>query len=182
MIPEVEKFIADLGAITAEINEAHEAYYCNRDLTDDEYNKRRAAYIELRDSQYGRRDKLAARLVETTDDKLVQFIVKNYFSAYYHHTVRVLGRLPATLDELDELAAREGWCDVWFDAVDLAIESGVLEISDVDHMRYRVRRRLIRSAMHGDEVNRVMTLVYEYVELRIQDALATRIENASPST
>lgn len=178
MLPEIEKFLDAHEAIKTEVNKAYDEYRGSYSLTGEEYTRRRDAYFEVREGQYDRRDKLVKELLEATDDKLVRFIVQSYLSDYANQAIKVLKVLPATLDELDELAVREGWCGVWTDAVDEAVEAGAIEITPLDNAKRKVRRYL-RNEMYEDEANRAMNLIEDYVKLRVESASTKNESNGA---
>lgn len=177
MLPEIETLTSAVDAVKDEVNKAYEAYRHDTGLSDEEYYKRRETYVNLRDGRYARIKELVDKLAETTNDKLVKFIAEEFYDEYDTQALRVLQRLPATLDELDDFAKEQGWCGVWDDSVDKAIEAGALDVDDATRAKRRIRRCL-RREMYENEANRTMELVEEYVEARVRQRLAERIEKA----
>jgi hypothetical protein len=150
LLPEVEKFIEALDAaretwntVTNELDDMYAgrcaygseaerqqwaAYECQRE----EYRSR---FIENQDEAW---DELAA-----ADDKLVAWIGANC-KGYTDEVTTILYALPATMDELDEIAAREGWCDTWGQLRDQAEDAGVLPDSTPCTPAYRALLTYLR--------------------------------------
>lgn len=178
MLPEIETLTSAVDAIKDEVNKAYEAYRHDTGLSDEEYYKRRETYVNLRDGRYARIKELVDKLAETTNDKLVKFIAEECYDEYDTQALRVLQRLPATLDELDDFAKEQGWCGVWDDSVDKAIEAGALDVDEATRAKRRVRRYL-RNEMYENEANRVMELLEEYVNARVEAAVANLAKTAN---
>ena len=60
-----------------------------------------------------------------SSDPLVRWIAENC-KEYQTYALDVLKVLPATVDELDELAQDEDWCNIWDQFRDRAVKAGVI--------------------------------------------------------
>lgn len=99
------------------------------DYFSDKKRSRRAEYNGKRDASY---DALRIaineawnKLGQTTTDPLVRFIVAEC-KEYQNRAVQVLEILPATVEQLDELAEGQDWCLIWNQFRDKAIDAGVM--------------------------------------------------------
>ncbi|WP_086804152.1 hypothetical protein [Streptomyces caniscabiei] len=80
----------------------------------------RKAYATLADAQTAAWDAL-----KTSGDPLVRWIAENC-QEYRGQAECILIILPATVDELDELADTKGWCEVWDNLRQQAMDAGVV--------------------------------------------------------
>lgn len=71
---------------------------------------------------------IAARetLASETKDPLVKYIADHVVEDYTVEAITVLRALPATYDELQGLAADNGWCGTWDDLLAGAVRAGVV--------------------------------------------------------
>lgn len=92
--------------------------------------QQREAY-RLQTAEYtSRREALEAQAVEQLHacaDPLVQWLVNSpALTRFPSHARTLLKALPATVEELDEMARRNDWCEVWEDYRDEMQQAGVL--------------------------------------------------------
>lgn len=89
-----------------------------------------AALDAAADTRNAARRAARADLASATADPLVRWIAQNALRGYPDEAELVLRALPASMGELDALAADEGWCEAWDEYKDLAAEAGVLPGQD----------------------------------------------------
>ena len=65
-------------------------------------------------------------LRDVADDPLAAWIVEHAMPTYPDQAIVVLKALPATLDQLDQLAEDNDWCDTWAEQVTAARTAGAL--------------------------------------------------------
>ncbi|MFF7452223.1 MULTISPECIES: hypothetical protein [unclassified Streptomyces] len=80
----------------------------------------RKAYATCTDAQ-----EAAWGALKASSDPLVKWIAENC-AGYRGEAQRILSLLPATVDELDDLAETNGWCSVWANFRQQAIDAGVV--------------------------------------------------------
>jgi hypothetical protein len=130
MLPEVQKYVESVEAATTARDTAVEAAdtkYPERSGTSEAGWRQAEAYrVEIRKACSACADVQAAAwdVLKASGDPLVRWIAENC-ADYRGQAQRILTALPATLDELDELADSEGWCDVWDSLRRQAIAAGV---------------------------------------------------------
>lgn len=169
ILPEVKAYIEAVEAASAAfekaLSEARSKYpkYRAYDRTD-ETREHRQAFADVEDAAYDAHRaaySTAWDALEQSSDPLVKWIAENCRS-YDREALMILKALPATADELEEIADREEWCGAWNSFRDQAIEAGVMpgieppseaykavfrEIDDVSccRMDARSRRRVSRA-------------------------------------
>lgn len=76
------------------------------------------------------------KLIAAVNDPLVPWMFEHCAAdGYPDHVLDVIKHLPATLDQLDQLADDEGWCGVWDDYRTRAIRDGVVTESGLTPAR-----------------------------------------------
>jgi len=132
MYPEVEAYLKGhevaAGTYSRTVRAARNTYnqrtdssYGPRTQHWDVYNLAVAEALKLYDSA-----KCAARdALSRHSDPVVQFIVEHSLSGYPNQSELILRALPATFQELQEIAEEHDWCDDWDSFVDEAAEAGV---------------------------------------------------------
>lgn len=141
MLDEVRKYFTAVEAAEElradEIEAAHSAYM----TTEGSWPTREALYTAWRhavnDGYKVREEALAAarKELETSGDPLVRFIAKAPLRSYPEEAGTVLKALPATYEDLNALAAREEWCDVWELHVRRAAKEGAITLPAVSPSR-----------------------------------------------
>lgn len=177
-IPGLKEFIEAHLAIDAHVQELFAKKNSVYHSTDNETY--RAAYDEWREAdraKYDKRSELIAAFLEKNEDKLTEFVIENYLGDYSSQAITVLQALPATFEELSKLAVENDWCGVWEDAVEQAVGAGVIEMSEIEIARRKLRRRMLYDMGHYD-ADQAMKLVDELIELSVKQDRADRIENA----
>lgn len=131
MLPEVQKYVESVEAATTARNAAVDAadkkyaerygYGEERRHQADAYSEEiRKAYATCTDAQ-----EAAWGALKASGDPLVKWIAENC-GAFRGEAQRILSLLPATLDELDDMAETSHWCGVWATFRQQAIEAGVM--------------------------------------------------------
>lgn len=149
MLPEVEEFLKVKKEADREYNE------WQRDATRDEprrgygwgmgydnpeyiaWRDKRAAWQEKYDAEYRKHhDKHRARLRaartklrETTKDPIVRWMMDN-IQDYWSYIETVLPELPATREQLEDLATQHDWCSEFDGFMEQATEAGVIPPRD----------------------------------------------------
>lgn len=176
ILPEVKALKEGWEAIDTELNKLRDHMY-EAGISDEEYSKRSQEWREKNRDKWERKHALAKKISGETENKLVGFILDNYVEEYDWQSMLILEALPATLDELDNIAKDQGWCAVWSRGVNKAIAAGVIEITERQALE-RQLRSLMGYEMYREDVNTAMELVDKLVELRVTETLAERIEKA----
>lgn len=83
-------------------------------------DERRLASLTLREA-----DRAAWNALLASSHPLVAWIAKNCLDRKYHAGI-ILKALPASMDDLNGIAEREGWCYEWNELRDRADAAGVL--------------------------------------------------------
>lgn len=131
MLPEVRKYVESVEAATAAMRAAEgqaRTKYPERYHYSDKGRRQAAAFDEELSKAYTahREAQTAAwRALTASGDPLVKWIAENC-AEYTEQAEAVLTALPATVEELDDLAEREDWCPVWDRFRQGAIEAGVV--------------------------------------------------------
>lgn len=134
MLPEVAEYLADIKAANKlydTVTGALDAATRGRSAFGSSTGKERDLYNEYhtgvqaaqRERETSRRD--AWDELKDSADPLVSWIAHNADS-YLSQAVTVLRALPATVEELDDVATDAGWCDEWFRFRVKAQQDGVL--------------------------------------------------------
>ncbi len=131
MLPEVQKYVESVEAATtaqsAAVTAAGEKYP-ERHGYGEEGRRQDSAYSEEIRKAYttsAAAQRAAWEALKASGDPLVKWIAENC-GEYRTEAQRILAILPATVDELDELADAQGWCGVWGDFRQRAIDAGVM--------------------------------------------------------
>lgn len=132
MLPEVKAYVAAREAARAAFNEsikdAEAKYPMRNDWNAGDSRVQRQAFREAQDAAYGARSvafDTAWGALKQSGDPLVKWIAENA-EDYAGEALIVLQALPATLDELDDLAERQDWCGTWTSLKERAIAAGVM--------------------------------------------------------
>lgn len=176
MLTEVRTYV---DAIDKAIKEHDERDDANRDKYRGVPYEEREPYYEM--SRTITKDYHAAldaawETLEDSTDPVVQFIYKNC-KDYRAESTEVLKVLPATLDEIENLAITSDWCGVWDDFREKAVESGVFgEAGKMSAARSALKNYLINDyGMSRNNVRRVISMVNDIVT----EALAEKAAEAA---
>jgi hypothetical protein len=133
MLPEIEAYFAAVTITPEQIREKLDAiaakyredYGTENNWSDYTFRNYRDACQQVnsttaREVRRGAWDKL-----KESEDPLVRYIAEN-LRDFSEHAEEVFKILPATLDELDQLAAAKSWCSDWDRYVRAAQRAGVL--------------------------------------------------------
>jgi hypothetical protein len=146
MLADVEKYYQDIATAEKEYEEAcaeADAAYEAREET------RRASVRKLDRAKRGN-----TTLAESTDP-LVKWIAVHVLREYPEHSEAVLKALPATREQLDQLAAKMQWCGEWERLVRRAEQAGVLPAESDRTDEYNAIIRYVRDNF-GAETTRTM--------------------------
>ncbi|MBQ0850187.1 hypothetical protein J8N05_18480 [Streptomyces sp. BH-SS-21] len=131
MLPEVQKYLASIEAATAArqeaLREVH-AKYAGRYVDTKDGQLQLAAYNQASNTAYDACEEArtaAWEALTTSDDPLVKWIAKNCAN-YRSEAQHVLTALPATVEELDAVAASNDWCPVWAEFRQQAMDAEVI--------------------------------------------------------
>lgn len=132
MLPDVRAFIdareAASTAYRSAMEGVEEQFPKRYDYHSDDGREQRRKYSAAREAAAGVEHKAQEeaweKLAESADP-LVRWIAQNC-DEYRGEAQTVLRTLPATLDELDELAMERDWCGTWAGFRDQAIAAGVV--------------------------------------------------------
>jgi hypothetical protein len=131
-LPEVAAYIQALDdaekAREASMDAAEKKYPKRHDWRGEESAKQRSGFGAEIDAAYEAQRKANSEAwdaLKESSDPLVKWIAENC-GEYRGEARRVLSALPATIDELDELASENEWCGVWGQFRDNAAEAGVI--------------------------------------------------------
>ncbi|MDQ1051757.1 hypothetical protein [Streptomyces sp. V4I2] len=131
MLPEVQKYFASVEAATTAQSAAEAAAgekYPERHDHSDDGRRQFSAYYEEVDKAYAAcadAQKTAWEALKASGDPLVKWIAENC-AEYRAEAQHILPILPATADELDDLADTQNWCSVWGDFRQRAADAGVM--------------------------------------------------------
>ncbi|TLS45806.1 hypothetical protein FE633_13710 [Streptomyces montanus] len=131
MLPEVQKFVESVeAAIAARVAtvEAAEQKYPERHSCGEVGRREYNAYSEEINKAYAKCSGVQAAAwgaLKVSSDPLVKWIAENC-TEYREQAQSVLAALPATVDELDDLADKNDWCSVWDEFRRQAINAGVM--------------------------------------------------------
>ncbi|MFD5445929.1 hypothetical protein [Streptomyces tendae] len=131
MLPDVQRFIDAVEAATAARRAAVDTAaekYPNRYGRSQDAQRQALAYTDEIESAHTTCSDVreaAWEALKTSGDPLVRWIAENC-AEYPAEARQVLTALPATLDELDELAERGGYCGVWNVFRQRALAAGVV--------------------------------------------------------
>lgn len=130
-LPEVKAYTdateAAQGVFDKAIEEAR-AKYPKRNNWDDEGRKEHQAFNSAEGQAYDVRSAAftaAWDALKGSGDPLVKWIAENC-EGYSSEALIILQALPATPDELDEIAERQDWCSTWNSFREEAIAAGVM--------------------------------------------------------
>jgi hypothetical protein len=131
-LPEVETYLKALDdarkKFEADDLAAAEKYPRRDDWNSDESHAQRRQFRADRDAAYEvqrRANAEAWNALKESSDPLVKWIAENC-GDHRPEATQVLSVLPATADELDELAGDRDWCGVWDQFRDSAEQAGVM--------------------------------------------------------
>ena len=138
MYAEIEQYIT-----TAEtVRSAHkEQYYAARF----KYNANEITHNEMAVAQDAAQrtwtvaTNEAWNALKSAADPLVSWIVDNC-KDYQSQALEVLKALPATVEELDKLAADEDWCQIWDNFRAQAARDGAIDVPAIPSARLALRR------------------------------------------
>lgn len=163
MLDEVKVFSDEIDAAdvacSANCDKLREARYRD-DISSETYYERRDAYFE---QMRKARDAAWNKLSSTTTDALVRFIAGNC-REYINESMRVMQRLPLTLDELQNLADDEDWCGTWDDFLDTAIKAGVVSCPPRPASYAKLQDYLTRDGISRRRQRKIFTIVDEVVD------------------
>ncbi|MGP4014108.1 hypothetical protein [Streptomyces sp. 4N124] len=131
MLPEAQKYVESVEAATAvrnaAVGAAEEKYPRRYGYGEEEARQARAFNEEVNKAYATCADVQAAAwgALKASADPLVKWIAENC-ADYREQAQCVLAALPATVDELDDLADTNDWCNVWNDFRQQAIDAGVM--------------------------------------------------------
>jgi hypothetical protein len=130
MYPEVEQYLAAVKAAEDKYEEAaKQAPRHDYDMSEDDCA--RCAFLNpIRAARDVATEAAMGQLAQASDP-LVRWIAENCQS-YPSAARTVLEALPASMAELNDLAADEGWCGTWEDFVRKAEYAGVLPSADAE--------------------------------------------------
>lgn len=135
LLPEVQAYITAVDTAVRAARETRVALetkysdaFRDGDYYGTEKSELRAAHHRERNAAYQTRqvatNEAWNRLTQSSDP-LVRFIAENC-KEYQGYAIQVLKLLPATVDQLDELAENQDWCQIWGQFRDRAVEAGVM--------------------------------------------------------
>ncbi|MEV0254796.1 hypothetical protein AB0H82_11110 [Streptomyces sp. NPDC050732] len=130
MLPEVQKYLETVEAAATARNaaiSAAESRYPERYSSNEDGRRQYAAYVKQVNNAYEACRvtwEAAWEALKASSDPLVKWIAENC-AEYRGEARHVLAALPATVDELDDLADTQGWCGVWGELLQRAIDAGV---------------------------------------------------------
>ncbi|MFJ8158538.1 hypothetical protein [Streptomyces sp. NPDC094468] len=131
MLPEVQKYVTAVNSAVAAQRDATRAacekFPDRHDLTSEGRAQYDAYSLEVRAAITAVEESRAAAWqdLKSSSDPLVKWIAE-HCESFPDQANAVLTALPATVEELDALAKREGWCEVWDNFRDQAREAGVM--------------------------------------------------------
>ncbi|MET7693829.1 hypothetical protein ABZT06_38680 [Streptomyces sp. NPDC005483] len=131
MQPDAQKYIETVNAAITARNTAEKAAgekYPKRFGYGEDEERQARAFNEEIDAAYTACNAVQATAWEAltaSSDPLVKWIAENC-AQYKGEAQTVLAALPATVEELDELADRNDWCGVWTTFRQQAFEAGVM--------------------------------------------------------
>ncbi|MFD4635421.1 hypothetical protein ACFVYR_37705 [Streptomyces sp. NPDC058284] len=131
MLPEVQKYIETIEAATTARTaavEAARAKYLEPESRNEVTQTQRSAYGKEVDEAYAvsaQAREAAWEALKASGDPLVQWIAENC-ADYRDEAQHILALLPATADEMDDLANTRDWCGVWGEFRLRAIDAGVM--------------------------------------------------------
>ncbi|MFJ4791007.1 hypothetical protein [Streptomyces sp. NPDC088794] len=131
MLPEVQRFVESMAAATDAEYEATEVArnkYTERYGDSEEALRQSRAYSGdvLKASARCRRAYADAwDSLKSSSDPFVKWIA-DHCGSYRSEARVVLTALPSTVEDLDRLAEAEGWCEVWDDLREQAVDAGVM--------------------------------------------------------
>ncbi|MFD9441930.1 hypothetical protein ACFWBR_27780 [Streptomyces sp. NPDC060006] len=131
MLPEVQKYVETIEAATtaqsAALVTADEKYAERHGYSEDSQRQGSAYRAEIRKA-YATCENVqeaAWGALKASGDPLVRWIAENC-AEYRGEAQCILAALPATVDELDDLADTKDWCGVWGNFRQQAIDAGVI--------------------------------------------------------
>ncbi|UQA91663.1 hypothetical protein [Streptomyces halobius] len=134
MLPEVAAYIEardkaeeTYKAAGKEIGAKYSAAFGGLDYHSEESKEQRKAHRQERDAAWEQRHiaiNEAWNAMKQSSDPLVRFIAE-HCKEYQGEAIEALKALPATADELDELAEDWNWCRIWDQFRAQAVEAGV---------------------------------------------------------
>lgn len=126
MYPDVEQYMAAIEAARETFDAAYDAARDSgiRHTWDGSACARCEAEAPFRQAYSDARD-AAWETLKGSTEPLVRWIAENC-SNCQSEALAVLQALPASMDELNEIAIEQEWCEVWTDFVRLADAAGVL--------------------------------------------------------
>ncbi|MDG4857097.1 hypothetical protein P8605_02805 [Streptomyces sp. T-3] len=131
VLPEVQTYFESVETLAADRSAAvaaAAAKYPERYGYGEKARRQDRAHSEEVSKAYAAHTKahaVAWGTLTASSDPLVKWIAENC-ADHCEEARCVLGILPATVDEIDDLAEREGWCRVWEDYRQRALDAGVL--------------------------------------------------------
>lgn len=201
MLPEVEKYFADLDVVDKATSAALAEVVANypvpepvsgpagTDWTayDRALEARRPHEIEVYNRGDNGRNKARATLVETTRDPLVKWIAEDVLSRYREHSEQILKQLTEDASnryaELSAFANGRGWCNVFSQLRTAAVRAGALE--DTRTPLDRLRTRVVSSGGQytWDEMQRALqTYVADERDKAVAEYVAARAANPFQDT
>lgn len=174
MLPEVQKLLDDLDAAWLARETAINTANDRRDNEDDETYSHEQAITDRTTARNAHRvaeDKAWGELIHS-DNKLVRYIGKTHFRYNRGETKDVLKALPLDYTGLMALADERGWCGDFQDAMDNALEAGVIDGVTPRTIAERRLDRYLRSTtarLHGSDITRIKELVDDIVKRTLAD-------------
>lgn len=152
-------------AAEEKINDSYEAY-CEERRTQREVQR------GIRESR-NRQIEAAREALKASDDKLVAFIAGRPMDEYLDHAMIILEALPATREQLEELARANDWCGEWDKFVRMADRAGVLPdaVQRTDEY-YAARDKVANCFGRGREANEWTKILDAAVAAEVKAALA----------
>jgi len=176
MLPEVEKYFADMKVVQEATDAAMEEVAANHPIPTPpqwgtggdwtEYDRaaelRRVPEIEVYNRAENGRSKARAALLETTSDPLVKWIAQSVLGSHRDHSEQILKELTSDTSnrytELSDFANGRGWCNVFSQFRTAAVRAGVLDDTrtPLDRLRAYVadeRDKAVAEAMAARAAN-----------------------------
>lgn len=175
MLPEVKEFLDTVEALDKEIERLDDMILAGK--TVEERRERREAWrigCNMRTEKMG---EAAVKLAEDTENALIKHIAENHLEYHSTEAMDVLKVADQGFKAMDAVATEQNWCSSWTDAVQDAVDAGVLELSNVEMARFKLRRELA-SELGSYEAAEVMELVDKLIIASVAEATENLVKTA----
>lgn len=177
MLPEVEKYLADVKAAEelhktarAEIDKRYQVSVLTERYSDEFRRIQDAARAELNNLNEALLTALESAwdALAASSDRGVAFIARVCKNHYRSEGVVALKALPLTRSELVELAERQGWCEEYERLADEAEEEGVF---DPNRKPYGQQRRVLGQYIRENVSSYYASLLRQKIDAAITEAV-----------